>query len=169
MLALILIVFGILLRFVQHAPNFTPVAAIALFGGLYLNKRYALIVPLVLMILSDLYIGMHNVVLFTWGGFALVALMALRYNKHKSALGVASLSLGSSILFYAVSNFGVWLMGWYPRTLKGLVDCYVMGLPFLRDFTIATFFYAFLFSGIYALVARLVKDTKFSSVLLENR
>ncbi|MCX5711868.1 MAG: hypothetical protein NTY47_02210, partial [Candidatus Omnitrophica bacterium] len=60
MLALSLIITGILLRFAPHAPNFTPVAAIALFGGAYLNRKYALIVPLVLMVVSDLFLGMHS-------------------------------------------------------------------------------------------------------------
>jgi len=51
------------------------VAAIAIFAGVYLNKKQALIVPLLLMVLSDIFLGMHNVVLFTWGSFVLVTLL----------------------------------------------------------------------------------------------
>jgi LPXTG-motif cell wall-anchored protein len=169
MLAFSLITCGILLRFVEHAPNFTPVAAIALFGGVYLNRRYALIVPLALMMVSDVFLGMHNVVFFTWGGFVLTALLGLWLKKRKSAFGVVGTSLASSFLFYIVSNFGVWLMGWYPRTLEGLINCYVMALPFLRNFTLATLIYAGVFFGLHELIARLVKDTKFSSVLLSAK
>jgi len=168
MLALSLILAGILLRFAPHAPNFTPVAAIALFSGAYLNKKYALIVPLLLMIVSDLFIGLHNVVVFTWGSFILVTLLGPWLKKHKNIFGIVSMSLVSSLLFFIISNFGVWLMGWYPHTLAGFINCYVMGLPFLRDFTLSTLVYAGVFFAIYELVARLVKDTKLAKVLLTN-
>lgn len=168
MLALSLVLIGILLRVAPHAPNFTPVAAIALFGGAYLNKKYLIAVPLVLMIASDLVIGLHNTVFFTWGGFILIALLGMKLKKKRGALRTASLSLASALLFYVVSNFGVWLMGWYPRTLKGLIDCYVLAIPFLRSFTAATLLYTAVFFGVYELIAHSVKHTKLARVLLTN-
>lgn len=168
MLAIGLIITGILLRFAPHAPNFTPVAAIALFSGVYLNKKYSLLVPLAIMITSDLFMGLHNVIFFTWGSFALTALLGMRIKKQKSFFSIASASVGSAILFYIISNFGVWVMGWYPRNLAGLVNCYVMALPFLRIFTLSTLIYSGVFFGIYELAARLVKDTKYSRVLLAD-
>jgi len=168
MLAIILIISGILLRFAPHAPNFTPVAAIAIFSGAYLNKKHSLVVPLILMVISDSFLGLHNVVLFTWGGFILVALLGIWLKKNKSVMRILSVSIASSILFYIVSNFGVWLMGWYPHTMSGLIDCYVLAIPFLRTFTIATLLYTAVFFGIYELIARSVKDTKFARVLLKN-
>jgi LPXTG-motif cell wall-anchored protein len=119
------------------------------------------------MMASDLIIGMHNTVLFTWGGFVLIALLGVWIKKHKTPARAGYASLISSLVFYLVSNFGVWAMGWYPRNFSGLVSCYVMALPFLRNFTIATIFYTALFFGLYEIVARWVKNTKFSSVLLE--
>jgi hypothetical protein len=168
MLVFILILIGILLRLTPHAPNFTPVAAIALFGGAYLNKKRALIVPLLLMIISDLIIGLHNVVIFTWGSFILITFLGPWLKRHKNAFGIASMSLVSSFLFFIVSNFGVWLMGWYPHTLAGFINCYVMALSFLRDFTLGTLIYTTVFISAYELAARLVKDTKFAKVLLTN-
>lgn len=168
MLALSLIVIGILLRFMPHAPNFTPVAAVALFSGAYLNKKYAFAVPLILMVISDVFIGLHNVILFTWGSFILTTFLGLWLKKHKNTFGIMSMSLASSLLFYIVSNFGVWVMGWYPHNLSGLVNCYVMALPFLRNFTLATLLYAAVFFGAYELIARLVKETKLAKVLLTN-
>jgi len=168
MLAIILIIVGILLRFAPHAPNFTPVAAIALFGGAYLNKKYAIIIPLILMIISDIFIGMHNVVLFTWGGFILIALLGMRLKNNRSVLRITSFSVTSAILFYIVSNFGVWAMGWYPHTLKGLIDCYVLAIPFLRAFVIATLIYTAAFFGIYEFIASKVRETKLARVLLEK-
>ena len=166
MLAISLILVGILLRFIPHAVNFTPVAAIALFSGAYLKRKYAIVVPLVLMAVSDLFIGMHNVVIFTWGGFILAALMGIFIRKNKSAVCILGTSLAASFVFFVVSNFGVWVMGWYPQNLKGLIDCYAMALPFLRDFTVSTLVYSVLFFSAYELTARLVKETKLAKVLL---
>ena len=166
MLAISLILIGILLRFIPHTANFTPVAAIAIFAGVYLNKRQALIVPLLLMIVSDMFLGMHNVILFTWGSFALVTLLGFWAKKHKTFLGIVSTSVVSSVLFYLVTNFGVWAMGWYPQTAAGLLDCYILGLPFLRNFGVATLIYTAVFFGAYEFIARRVRDTKLAKVLL---
>lgn len=166
MLAISLIIIGILLRFIPHTANFTPVAAIAIFAGVYLNKKQALIVPLLLMVLSDVFLGMHNVVLFTWGSFVLVTFLGIWAKNHKTFKVIVSTSVVSSVLFYVITNFGVWAMGWYPQTVKGLLDCYILGLPFLRNFTVATLVYTVLFFGAYELIARRVRDTKLAKVLL---
>lgn len=166
MLAISLIIIGILLRFIPHTANFTPVAAIAIFAGVYLNKKQALIVPLLLMVLSDIFLGMHNVVIFTWGSFVLVTLLGVWAKNHKTFKAVTSTSIVSSVLFYLITNFGVWIMGWYPQTAKGLLDCYILGLPFLRTFTVATLVYVAVFFGVYELIAHSVRDTKLAKVLL---
>ncbi|MDD5097038.1 MAG: hypothetical protein PHU59_00900 [Candidatus Omnitrophica bacterium] len=166
MLAISLIIIGILLRFIPHTANFTPVAAIALFAGVYLNKKQALIVPLLLMIISDIFLGMHNVVLFTWGSFALVTLLGFWAKQHKTFLGIVSSSVAASLLFYLVTNFGVWAMGWYPQTAKGLLDCYILGLPFLRTFSVATLVYTVVFFGVYEFIASRVRNSKLAKVLL---
>ena len=168
MLALSLIIIGILFRFVPHTANFTPVAAIALFAGVYLNKKQALIVPLILMVVSDMFLGMHNVVIFTWGSFALVTLLGFWTKKHKTFLGIVSSAVASSVLFYVITNLGVWAMGWYPQTAKGLLDCYILGLPFLRVFSVATLVYTVVFFGAYELIAAKVRssNSKLAKVLL---
>lgn len=168
MLALTLIMVGLVLRLLTHGLNFTPIAAIALFSAVYLNKKYSLLVPLALIILSDIIIGLHNVIFFTWASFALIAIIGLWIKKHKSFTTVISGSLVASFVFYLVSNFGVWLMGWYPPTLEGLVRCYVLALPFFRNFTISTLAYTLVFFGLYELIARSIKDPKLSKVLLTS-
>jgi len=166
MLAISLIIIGILLRFIPHTANFTPVAAIAIFAGVYLNKKQAMLVPFLLMVFSDIFLGMHNVVIFTWGSFVLVTLLGFWAKKHKTFKTIFSTSVASSVLFYLITNFGVWIMGWYPLTTKGLLDCYILGLPFLRTFSIATLVYTAVFFGVYELIARRVRDTKLAKVLL---
>jgi len=166
MLVWVLIIAGILSRLVPHTPNFTPVCAIAIFSGAYLKRKYSFIVPLILMIISDIFIGMHDVVLFTWGSFALVAGLGMSLKKNRGLTAILGISALSSIVFFLITNFGVWVMGWYPRSLKGLVDCYIMALPFLRDFTISTLFYSLLLFGTYELIARSVRQTRLAKVLL---
>jgi len=166
MLAISLIIIGILLRFVPHTANFTPIAAIAIFSGVYLNRKQALIVPILIMVASDIFLGMHNVVFFTWGSFVLATILGLRAKKNKNLLGIAFTGIVSSALFYLITNFGVWAMGWYPQNAKGLLNCYILGLPFLRDFTSATLLYSAVFFGAYELIANRVRNTKLAKVLL---
>ncbi len=168
MLAIALIVLGILTRFLPHAPNFNPVIAIALFGGYYLNKKYAVLVPLLLMIMTDLFLGLHNVILFTWGSVILITILGIVQKKRKSVLTVGVSSLASAILFFLITNFGVWLSGWYPHTLQGLLNCYTMAIPFFRATLLSTIIYATVMFGAYELIARRVRNTRFATVLLTN-
>ena len=178
MLALILMIFGILFRIIPHAPNFTPVAAIALFGAVLLpNRRLALIMPLALIMISDLFIGLHDIVIFTWGSVVIISLIGLGlrigmgfFNAFKSRKSTTVLfgSLASAVAFYLVTNFGVWAAGWYPPTPQGLLQCYVAGIPFFRNFLAGTLVYSAAFFGTYALAARAVRRTSLAKSLLTN-
>ena len=84
MLALALVIGGVISRIVIHSPNFTPVIAVALFSGVYLNKKYAAVVPLLLMIASDVILGFHDTILYTWGSVALISLIGLAVKKNMS-------------------------------------------------------------------------------------
>ncbi|MBM3248009.1 MAG: hypothetical protein FJZ10_01090 [Candidatus Omnitrophica bacterium] len=168
MLAIALIVLGILTRFIPHAPNFNPVIAIALFGGYYLSRKYAVLVPLLLMVLSDIFLGLHNTMLFTWGSVVLISILGITQKKNKSVLNIAGSSLVSAVLFFVVTNFGVWISGWYPYTSKGLADCFIMGIPFFRATLLSTVVYSAVMFGAYELIARRVKNTRFATALLTN-
>ena len=153
-MAIGLVIAGVTLRLMPHMDNFAPVGAIALFAGAILGLRYALWMPLSIMVVSDLIIGLHPTIWFTWGGFLLVALFGTLLcntrNRWRIPLGAA----GSAVIFYMVSNFGVWLEGWlYPPTVQGLVDAYIMALPFLRASFIGDLAFATLLFGLYALLA----------------
>jgi hypothetical protein len=131
-----LILAAALSRLLPHPDNFTPIAAMALAGGVYLEKRFALIVPLAALVISDFFIGFHNTILFVYGSFVLIGFMGLWLKSHKKFLPVLGTALLSSILFFIITNFGVWLTGggwFYPRTWQGLVECYVMAIPFFRN------------------------------------
>jgi len=154
LLAIALVVIGIGLRVIPHAANFAPVGAIALFAGAVLGWRTALWLPLAIMVISDLIIGLHDTVLFTWGGFLLVALFGMTLRNRGNVLRVSLGAAGAALLFFLVSNFGVWLEGrLYPPTWHGLIDAYVMALPFLRTSFVADLAFSALLFGLYAFVA----------------
>lgn len=155
LIALGLIAAGVLLRLMPHEPNFAPVGAIALFGGAVLSRRLAWWLPVAVMILSDLVIGLHSLVLFTWGGFMLIALFGMSLRDKSNWLRVPIGAIGSALIFFAVSNFGVWLEGrMYTLDWQGLTDCYVAALPFLKSSLLADLFYSMALFGAYALATR---------------
>ena len=167
MLAILLLVFGIATRFITHEPNFTPVTAIALFGGVYLTRKYAILLPLALMMLSDIVIGTHDTMLFTWGSFALIAMMGLWVRNHKSPATIVGSSTFLAILFFIITNFGVWLAGsLYPPTAEGLSSCFIAAVPFFRNTLLSSLGYSLVLFGSYELIAHRVKNTRFARALL---
>ena len=156
------------LRLVPHPPNFAPIAAMALFGGAYLNRGYALAVPIVALLLSDLFIGFYSpiVMVSVYGSFILAGLVGLWLKRRKSPRNVIFAAAGSSILFFLITNFAVWLGGWYPRNLAGLAECYTLALPFFRNTIAGDLFYTGVFFGGYELASRFVKENKSRKALL---
>lgn len=141
-----LIALGIVSRLVPHPWNATPVMAIALFAGTYLSKRWAILLPLIIVAVSDLIIGWHNTVPFTWGAFLLTGLLAWGIRSRPTATRVLAGALGGSLLFFVLTNFGVWVAGGlYPRTIAGLWECYVAAIPFFRGTLVGDLLYTAMF------------------------
>lgn len=147
-LAVLLTAFVVLSRLLPHLPNFTPVTAVAVLGGTLMPKRWALLLPLTAMVVSDILIGLHPLVLCTWGSFGLIALLAGRARQRASLGSLMLLGVSGSVLFYIITNFGVWLQGqMYKVNVSGLLSCYYHALPFFRnmlagDILYIGFFYA---------------------------
>lgn len=152
-----IIVFAVVLRLIPHPPNVAPIAAMALFGGCYLNKRYALVVPLIAMFISDIFLGFHTTMPFVYGSFLLTGLLGMWLSSRKSIALIVGTSLFSSLLFFLITNFGVWFVGGlYSRTLDGLVQAYVYAIPFFRNTIIGDLIYTGVFFGGYELLYRVV-------------
>ncbi|MCF8274331.1 MAG: hypothetical protein K9I95_10920 [Flavobacteriaceae bacterium] len=131
------IVIAVLMRVLPHIPNVTPVTAVALFSGAYFtNKKYAYIIPLLMMFLSDLFLGFSGITLFVYVAFLLVSYIGVSTRK----MTITTILL-SSLSFFVITNFGVWLMG-YPKTISGFLECYTLAIPFFRNSLIGDFFYA---------------------------
>ncbi|MEI7997938.1 MAG: DUF6580 family putative transport protein [Candidatus Omnitrophota bacterium] len=148
MLALLIITFGVFARVLVHIPNFTPILSLALFGGMYLKGRQGVWVPLVLMALSDIFIGFHDTMIFTWGSILLISFMGIWLKEHKSYTNVIAVSLVSSIGFFVITNFGSFL-SLYPHTLAGLQQCYILAIPFYRSTVASTVVYSLLLFSLW--------------------
>lgn len=143
-------------RLLPHPPNATPMAAMALFGGAYLaDRRLALLLPLAAMLASDLVLGLHALLPVVYGAFAVIVWLGTRLAGRITPLRVAGATLAGSVLFFVLTNFGVWAWGGlYPRTAAGLVAAYVAAIPFFRNTLLGDAAYALLLFGGYALLER---------------
>jgi len=143
---------------IPHLANFTPVAAIALFSGFYLNRKYSLFVALGAMLISDLIIGFYNPVVMAsvYGSFILIGTLGIWLKKHHTIGNLVITTLFGSIIFFLITNFAVWAFPgsfvMYPKTWQGLIDCYIMGLPFFRNTALGDLFYVGALFGAYELV-----------------
>lgn len=155
MLAILLLAIGVFSRLIIHVDNFTPVIALALFGGVYLSRKQAIFLPIALFAITDIIIGFHKTMFFTWGSVLLIVLIGLAVRKKKNWATVLSGGIVSAVLFYIVTNFGVWMMtGMYPLTLAGLGECYVAAIPYFRSTLTGTLLFgAILFCGYEAMMA----------------
>jgi len=151
---------GVLSRLVPHPANVTAVGALAVFSGSRYSKTKALVITVFTMFVSDAVLGFHTVMWATYGSFALSVLLANRYVKKQSMIRIAGVTLTSAVLFYLVTNFAVWFVpgSMYPKTLTGLVESYIMALPFFRNSLIGDSAYTAIFFGSYALVKSLRHD-----------
>jgi hypothetical protein len=149
LVAVLLIAFAALSRFVPHPANFTPIAAMALFGGVYFDKRYAFVIPMAAMLVSDYFLGFHNVLPYVYGSFVLTGLIGIWLKGHKSVGWIVGASLSSSVLFFVITNFGVWMTGGYPQNSAGLVECYVAAIPFFRNTLLGDLLYVGVLFGLY--------------------
>ena len=157
---ILLILFASFSRIIPHIPNFTPIGAIALFGGAYLkNKYHAFLIPIASLWLSDLIL--NNFIFtfysdFTWFypgflwqyiSFTLIIILGFFLLKKINFKNVFIAAASSSILFFVITNFGVWISGsMYTLDFQGLITCYVMALPFFKGTLLGFMCYsAFLF------------------------
>lgn len=150
-------------RLIPHPPNFTPIAAIALFAGAqFTDKRAAFLVPVASLFLSDLILGLHRLIPLIYLTFCLIVCIGFVLRRRHGAVPIATGALISAVLFFALTNFGVWLLGnLYPKTVPGLVECYMAAIPFFWNTLLSDLFYStLLFGGIALAETRFVAIRK---------
>ena len=138
-------------RLLPHPWNFTPIGAMALFGGAqFASKHAAFLLPLSALFLGDLVLGLHKLMPFVYGCFAFTVCLGFWVRQNRSTGRIVIASLASSVVFFLVTNFSVWaVFDTYPKNATGLLECYVAGLPFFRNGLLGDLFYSgVLFGGL---------------------
>lgn len=148
-------------EFLPHPMNFVPVTAAAIFAGLYLDRRVAVLLPLASLFVADLVQGISWIdVPFVYGSVAMAAVWAGQLKDRQSNLKtfvpkVAGVTLGSSVMFFVITNFGVWLLqDLYSKDWTGLIQCYVMAVPFFKNALAGDILFTFVFVGCYEMISR---------------
>ncbi len=155
----ILILIGITTRIIPHLDNFTAVYAVALFSGTFLkNKKIAFLLPISIMLFSDLLLGFApstptyiSFILIVWLGFSL--------QKNSQIFNILFSGVKASIIFFLITNFFVWIYSspvdgiyYCPPTFTGLIKCYMQAIPFLWNTLFSTIFYSIIFIYSFKLI-----------------
>lgn len=122
-----------LLRWLPHPWNVTPIGAVGLFAGAWCDRRVAWLMPLIPLVIGDATGGFYHplIMAFVYAGFVFSALIGRwLLAERRSALRFGAAITVNAVVFYLLSNFPVWIV-YYPNTLAGLVECYLLGLPYL--------------------------------------
>ncbi len=146
-------------KLMPHPPNFTPVIAVAIMSGyLFRNIYLSLAVLFVSMFLADIFIGFYNNMLFMYLSLFLITFVFFKISEKINFKNLFVYGFIGSLIFFMISNFGVWILGNpgvnnipYEKTLAGLIECYVLAIPFFTNTVISTilFSYSALFASSY--------------------
>ncbi|MBD3311453.1 MAG: hypothetical protein GF349_03085 [Candidatus Magasanikbacteria bacterium] len=159
----LLMLLGFATRLLPHPPNFTPIAAIAIFGGLYLPKYLSVVIPIAVMLVGDIVIGFYNpyVMISVYVGFILCVVLALIIRKKKKIHYILGTTVFGSILFFLLTNMAVWAFGTlYPHSLAGLIESYTMAIPFFRNSLLGDLFYVGVLVGGFETVKYFLLNNK---------
>jgi hypothetical protein len=150
-----IVAIALLSRFIPHPPNFTPILAIALFGGaIFKNKAIAYSVTLGSMFIADLFLGLHESL---WAVYLCLALFVFIGTnvKRKNSKSITLSAISSSIIFFLLTNFSVWAFTTlYSSNLAGLMSSYTMALPFFKWNLLSTLLCSGAMFGIYNLLEK---------------
>jgi hypothetical protein len=153
-----LILLAALSRLLPHPPNFVPITALALFGGVYLDKKHAFIVPIAAMLIGDYFIGFHSSMIWVYASFVAIGFIGLWLRNHRSVVTTFGATVAGSILFFIVTNFGVWIVQEfsYSHTFNGLLECYIAAIPFFRNTLAGDVIYVCAMFGLFELVKKYI-------------
>tara|TARA_B100000953_G_scaffold283485_1_gene262467 strand:- start:148 stop:633 length:486 start_codon:yes stop_codon:yes gene_type:complete len=134
----------IMSRLITDIPNFTPTIALVIFTGYFIKNRYTvLLIILISQGISDFYIGLHDSMLFIYFSFLLIAFISPLVIKKLNLSSVITASLIGPVIFFIISNFGVWYsMNIYSNDMRGLIECYLAGVPFFDETLISTLLFS---------------------------
>jgi len=155
-----------IVEFVQ-IPNLEIITSFSLIAGAMLGGIFTFLVPLSIIAITDMYLGNAIILIFTWSAFAVIGIFGWFLRKRKKInyrfiVEMTGMGIFSSLFFYLYTNFGWWLLtNIYPHTWQGLIQCYFMGLPFLKTNLLGNLFFVPIFSGLSLLVWKYYPIFKF--------
>jgi len=146
-----LILILVFARLIPHPPNFTPIIAVALISGYFFkNINLSLLILLVAMLLSDLFIGFYENMIFVYASLLLITFVFHKISKKINFKNLFIYCFAGSLIFFIFSNFGVWALGSpgvldvaYERNISGLVECYILAIPFFGNTFLSTLIFAY--------------------------
>ena len=151
---LIFVAIAILLRLSPHIPNVAPIGALALLLGSTLPKKYATLAIILTMVVTDYFLGFHNLILWVYGSYALICLIPKKF-KDVGVTQQIFYSFSASLVFYLITNFGVWYAtGMYEKTANGLLMSYWNAIPFFGNTLVGDFIYTVAFFKLYDYLLR---------------
>ncbi|OGH84454.1 MAG: hypothetical protein A2261_00245 [Candidatus Magasanikbacteria bacterium RIFOXYA2_FULL_44_8] len=161
----LLLILAVASRFLPHPANFTAIGAIAMFGGLYLPRRYAVVGPLVAMFVSDIFLGFYHPVTMAsvYLGFIIMTGIGLAVRQDKKITTVLGGTILGSVIFFLITNLSVWIFGgMYAQNLSGLVQCYYMAIPFFKNTLAGDLTYVTILVGGYELATHTANQYRLS-------
>jgi hypothetical protein len=156
-LALALTVAGAVARLVPHPWNFAPVGGMSLFAGARLRGWQAYALPIVLMAVTDPLLGGYSrATPFVYLSFLINVWLGRSLRNSENPLRIGAMAVVSSVQFFLLSNFGVWVGFGFPHTLAGLANCYILGLPFYAPTLVSDLATCGVLFGLHAWLSRAV-------------
>ena len=140
----LLLLLGITSRFLPHPPDMTALTAVIFASALYLGPRLSIILTVLLLVLSDVFIGSYEmpVMISVYGAFLLIAGIGVIFARLQKIEHKALILVSASVVFFLITNAAVWYFTpWYSKDLTGLMTSYTLGLPFLKNMLVGDFFY----------------------------
>ena len=133
-------------RLIPHPPNFTSLMALSFYVPVLLGLRY---IPslLIAFVLTDFIIGYHSGTHWTWGSVLIIGLISQYFSKNISLRLVGALT--GAFIFFLITNFGVWTSGMYGYSINGLLNCFILAIPFFAYNLISTFIYSVIIETCY--------------------
>ena len=143
-------------RFVPHPPNFTSLLALSFYAPAILGRQY-IAALLFSFVMTDLFIGFHTLTFFTWGSIVIIGLIS-KYFVNSAPKRLFGALIGT-LIFFILTNFGVWVTGFYGYSIQGLISCFTLAIPFYVYSIISTLFFSVLIEITFALKQK-YKNTK---------
>ena len=138
-------------RLIPHPPNFTPIIAASILGGFFFQRlEITITVIFSSLFLTDLVLGLYSSMAFVYTSLVLIIILSNKMSKFLNLKTLLIFGLAGATIFFIFSNFGVWLLsGLYPKNMSGLLECYIMAIPFFKNTLMSTILFSYITFIVY--------------------